>query len=481
MGRKIPLWHVLFVLIFMVVTLMADILIMDGYIHGILSMVLLVTVIVAMLNGWKWSYIQKAMMSKISDSMEAILIFITVGMMVAMWISGGIVQTLIYYGLKVLNPRIFLIGACLLSFVVSMATGSSWTTAGTVGVALVGIGTTLGVPAGMVGGAIISGAYAGDKMSPLSDTTNLAPAMAGSTLFEHIGHMMYTIIPTALFSLAAYAILGLTIPVSDTVSSDVEVLSNVLVENFNITPLLLIVPVIIVVLAVKKMPALATIFIGALLGLICVPLFQGRNFMEAVCYELYEGYVSTTGNEFIDALLTRGGIESMFYSTSLCLIALAFAGVLDGTGMLAVLCEKLMKIARSNGMLILITLLTCIGVNLTCADQYLGIVLPGAMYKEEYQNRRLKAKNLSRCLEDAGTLSSPLIPWTTCSAYMIGALGISPIVYAPFAFVCWICPIISAIYGFTGFSIEKMSDEEYEKMMAARAAEKAAAEKLQEA
>ena len=474
MGRKIPMWQILLLIVVMVGALMFTILKMDGYMHGVLAMILGLACVIAMLNGYKWSYLQKAMLAKIDSSMEAVLIFITVGMLVAMWISGGIVQAMIYYGLMILSPKIFLVASCILCAIVSIATGSSWTTAGTVGVALMGIGVTLGISAPMVAGSIISGAYLGDKMSPLSDTTNLAPAMAGAKLFDHIGHMVWTVTPSLIIALVIYFILGMGVDTSNATTADVEVLQQVLKENFNLNPLLFIAPVVVIVMAVKKMPALASIFIGAMLGLICIPIFQGGSLAEGACYELYSGYVCETGNAFVDELLTRGGIESMFYSTSLCLIALAFAGVLDGSGMLATICEKLMKIAKTNGMLIFVTLFTCIAVNILCADQYISIVLPGAMYKEEFENRKLKAKNLSRCLEDAGTLSSPLIPWTTCSAYMQGALGIKTLSYAPFAFLNWICPLVSMFYGFTGISIEKMSDEEYDEIMKQREIAKAA-------
>ena len=411
--------------------------------------------------------------------MEAVLIFITVGMLVAMWISGGIVQAMIYYGLKILSPQIFLVASCILCAIVAIATGSSWTTAGTIGVALMGIGVTMGISAPLVAGSIISGAYLGDKMSPLSDTTNLAPAMAGAKLFDHIGHMVWTVTPSLIVSLIIYFILGLGVDTSSATTSDIEALQQVLKDNFNLNPLLFIAPILVVVMAIKKLPALASIFIGAMVGLIFVPIFQGGSLADAACYELYAGYVSETGDAFVDELLTRGGIESMFYSTSLCLIALAFAGVLESSGMLASLCKILLRVAKTNGLLIMITLFTCIIVNILCADQYISIVLPGAMYKEEFENRRLKAKN-PRCLEDAGTLSSPLIPWTTCSAYMQGALGVNTFAYAPFAFLNWICPLISLFYGFTGISIEKMTEEEYEEAMARREEEqKRAAEAIE--
>lgn len=475
MNKKIPMWQILLLILVMVGALMFTVMVKDGYMHGILAIILALACIIAMLNGYKWSFLQSAMINKISSSMEAVLIFITVGMLVAMWISGGIVQAMIYYGLKILSPKIFLVASCLLCAIVAIATGSSWTTAGTIGVALMGIGVTMGISAPMVAGSIVSGAYLGDKMSPLSDTTNLAPAMAGAKLFDHIGHMMWTVLPSLLISLGIYFFLGLGVDTSSATTTDIEALQQVLKENFNLNPLLFIAPALVILMAVKKMPALASIFIGAMIGLVFVPIFQGGSIADAVCYELYDGFVSETGDAFVDELLTRGGIVSMFYSTSLCLIALAFAGVLESSGMLSVICQKLLKVAKTNGLLIMITLLTCIIVNILCADQYISIVLPGAMYKEEFENRRLKPKNLSRCLEDAGTLSSPLIPWTTCSAYMQGALGVTALAYAPFAFLNWICPLISMFYGFTGISIQKMTDEEYAEVIARREEEAARA------
>ena len=251
MGKKIPVWQILLLIVVMVGALMFTVLKKEGYMHGILAMVLCLACIIAMLNGYKWSYLQSAMINKISSSMEAVLIFITVGMLVAMWISGGIVQAMIYYGLKILSPQIFLVASCILCAIVAIATGSSWTTAGTIGVALMGIGVTMGISAPLVAGSIISGAYLGDKMSPLSDTTNLAPAMAGAKLFDHIGHMVWTVTPSLIVSLIIYFILGLGVDTSSATTSDIEALQQVLKDNFNLNPLLFIAPILVVVMAIK--------------------------------------------------------------------------------------------------------------------------------------------------------------------------------------------------------------------------------------
>jgi len=403
-----------------------------------------------------------------------------VGMLIASWISGGVIQLMIYYGLMILNPSIFLVASCLICAVVSLSTGSSWTTAGTVGIAFVGIGAGLGMPLGMTAGAIISGAYFGDKMSPLSDSTNLAAAMGGSKLFDHIKHMIWSVTPSLIIALIIYAFLGMGHTGSVDVSQ-VESLMTALRENFNLSPLLLIPPIFIILMVVFKIPAIPGLLFGVVLGILCSGIFQGDDMMAVSVYNLYEGYVSETGNEFLDALLTRGGIESMFYAISIVLSAMFLGGILESSNILRTLCEAMLKFAKGTGSLVATVVITCIVINITCADQYVAIVLPGKMYKHEFEDRRLKHKNLSRILEDAGTVTSPLVPWSTCGAYMTSTLGIATVTYLPFAFLNLFNPLISLFYGFTGISMEKMSDEEYESVMKERAVEKALAEKALEA
>ncbi len=480
MGKKIPMWQIAIVFAVIVISMAYTIISYDGYIHIPLMFSGIVAAIIAKLNGYKWNFLEQGILNSINSAMQACLILMIVGMLIASWISGGVIQLMIYYGLMLLNPSIFLVASCLICAVVSLSTGSSWTTAGTVGIAFVGIGAGLGMPVGMTAGAIISGAYFGDKMSPLSDSTNLAAAMGGAKLFDHIKHMIWSVTPSLIIALILYAILGRghtgTVDVSQ-----VESLMTALQDNFNLSPLLLIPPVFIILMVIFKIPAIPGLLFGVVLGVFCSGVFQGDDMMAVSVYNLYEGYVSSTGNEFLDTLLTRGGIESMFYAISIVFAAMFLGGILDASNILRTLCQAMLKFAKGTGSLVTIVVISCIVINITCADQYVAIVLPGKMYKQEFENRRLKHKNLSRILEDAGTVTSPLVPWSTCGAYMTSTLGIATIAYLPYAFLNILNPFISMFYGFTGISMEKMSDEEYESVMKERAVEKALAEKALDA
>jgi NhaC family Na+:H+ antiporter len=468
MGRSIPLWQILLVMLVLIASLMWTILVIDGYVHIPLIITAAFGTIIAIANGFKWNYIEKGIINNIGRSMQAILILLTVGILIGTWIEGGIVPAMIYYGLMIMSPSVYLVATCLICCIVSLATGSSWTTAGTVGVALIGIGAGLGIPLGMAAGAIISGAYFGDKMSPLSDTTNLAPAMAGSSLFEHIRHMVYTTTPSLVLALILYAILGMGRG-SDTASlNQVEILMAAMQENFNISLILLLPPLFIIAMVMFRIPALPGLIIGVVLGVICAVVFQGSDAGEVITVTAYDGYVLESGNEFVDELLTRGGFQSMYYTVGLIISAMCIGGVLDATNMLRTLCEYLLKLAKCTGSLVLITVVTCIVTNATASDQYLSLILPGRMYKEAFEDRRLKNKNLSRILEDSGTLTSPLVPWNTCGTYQATTLGVATMTYFPYCFLNLLNPLISIFYGFTGITMEKMTDEEYEECMRQR-------------
>ncbi|MDL2327713.1 Na+/H+ antiporter NhaC [Ruminococcaceae bacterium OttesenSCG-928-A11] len=453
---------------FMLGILLYTIVVLDGYIHVALAIAGAFAAIIAKLNGYTWAAMEKSIIMNLRDSMQALLILLTVGVLIATWIAGGIIQTMIYYGLMILHPSIFLVASVLLCAVISLATGSSWTTAGTVGIALIGIATALDISLPMTAGAIISGAYFGDKMSPLSDSTNLAAAMGGSNLFDHVKHMLFTVTPSLVITLVLFGILGAGQGSGSADMSSVTSLMADLKANFFISPILFIPPLCVILLVVFKIPALPGLFGGALLGVICACVFQGAHLGEMVGYTMYSGFVSETGNEMLDALLTRGGLESMFYSASLMISAMVVGGVLDASNMLRTIVGKLLKFSKKDGSLVLVTIFSCIFINITAADQYVAIVLPGKMFRAEFENRKLKNVNLSRILEDAGTVTSPLVPWTTCGAYMASTLGVATLAYLPFAFLCILNPIISAIYGFTGFSMKKMSDEEYDQVMKQR-------------
>lgn len=418
--------------------------------------------------GYSWNELEEGIIRTIGMGMQAILILMIIGAIIGTWILSGIVPTLIFYGLKIIAPSIFLITATVLCAIVSISTGSSWTTAGTVGVALIGIGGGLNIPLPMVAGAVVSGAYFGDKMSPLSDTTNLAPAMAGSTLFDHIRHMIFTTGPSFVISLVLYGILGMRFAGNKLDVGEINAILDALKSTYNLNILLLLPPLLVVLIVILKVPAIPGLIGGALIGAIFAVIFQGSDF-GAILAAANDGVTSETGNEVIDALLTRGGIQSMMWTVSLILCALSFGGLMEKTGMLEVIAKSILKLAVNTGTLVAATVFSCIFVNFLSGDQYLAIVIPGRMYKDAYQDMGLAPVNLSRALEDSGTLTSPLCPWNTCGATMAASLGISPAEFWKFAFLNLINPLISIIYGFTGFSMKKMTPEEIAAYEAAKA------------
>lgn len=457
--RKVGLGKIFFVLVVLVASLTYTIRVIDGWIHVPLLISAAVAAVVAMSSGYKWDELEKGIVETMSMALPAIMIMLVIGMIVGVWITAGVVPAMIYYGLKILSPGIFLVATCIMCSIVSLATGSSWTTAATVGIALIGVGQGLGIPLPMVAGAIISGSYFGDKMSPLSDTTNLAPAMAGANLFDHIRHMIFTTGPSMLISIVLFGILGARFAGRSIDTVSINQMLDTLSGSFNITPLLLLCPVFVIAIVVKKVPALPGLFSGVLIGGFFAMVFQGASLGD-LFYASYEGYIGGTGVEIIDNLLTRGGIAGMYYTIGLIMCAMIFGGIMDKSGMLRELTAAIMRYANSTGSLVTATILTAIATNLVAGDQYLAIVLPGRMYKEMYDEKGLHPKNLSRVLEDAGTLTSPLIPWNTCGAYMYASLGVHPFAYLPFAFLNIINPLISILYGYTGITMEKVKPEE---------------------
>ncbi len=418
-----------------------------------------VAAIMALRLGWKWQAIEVSFMDGIRLSLIACLILLMVGMLIGTWIAAGIVPMLIVYGLNLLSPHYFLLAACLICCVVSLATGSSWTTVGTIGIALIGIGAGLGVPLPMVAGAIVSGAYFGDKMSPLSDTTNLAPAVSGSELFEHIRHMALTTGPSLLLALILYWLLGLRYGGSHASLATIESISTALNQHYVITPWLLLAPAVVLLMVLFRAPALPAIFAGALLGGILASGVQGSSF-ASVLKAAYGGYRATTGVATVDELLTRGGMSSMYGTIGIILCAMCFGGVMEKSGMLGVIAGAILRLARGTGGLISATLVTCLGVNIIAPDQYLSIVVPGRMYRDAFRQAGLHPKNLSRCLEDAGTITSPLIPWNSCGAYMFATMGVFPFAYLPYAFFNLINPLVSALYGWMGWTITRLREDQ---------------------
>ncbi len=418
-----------------------------------------VGVLISLKLGHNWESLQAAIVRGISMAMPAILILMAIGILIGAWVASGVVPLMVFYGLKLLSPSVFLVASCLICSVVSFATGSSWSTVGTVGVALIGVGQGLEVPLAMVAGAIVSGAYFGDKLSPLSDSTNLAAAVVGSSLFEHIRHMLYTTVPSLLISLLLYGILGSRISSSTNDTSNMDTLIGALSENFVLSPLLLIAPLGVIVLIALRAPALPAMLAGALIGGLSGIWIQDLSFKEML-EAMQVGYVSETGIPGVDELLTRGGLESMFFTISLILCAMAFGGLMERSGMLESIARSILNAAKNTGSLVTATVGTCISMNIMAPDQYLSIIVPGRMYKDAFQKAKLAPKNLSRCLEDAGTLSSPLVPWNTCGVFVMGALAVNPLLYLPFAFLNLINPILSIIYGYTGWTMEAAEEKE---------------------
>lgn len=474
------MWQVLICVAFTLGVICYSIFFSYGEAHMPLILAAALVSIVGALNGWKWSVMEKGMIQGISRSMQANLILLTVGMLVSTWKAGGIIPSMIYYGLNIINPAIFLVTAALLCTLISLVIGSSYTTAGTIGVAMIGISIGLGINPALTAGAVVAGSYTGDKMSPMSDTTNMAPGVSGANIFDHIKHMVWTVTPSYVIAMILWFILGRgSAPSGDVQMEMKDILQDAIQNEFVVSPWLMLPVLVLLAAVILKIPALPAMFGAVIIGLLCMGLVQGIAF-EDFFKIMHYGYESTSsdiplsGDYTVASVVGGGGFDGMLWTVSIVLCSMSFAGVLEITGMLGQLVEKVMKVAKTNGLLVMCTILTCLFINILCADQYLAIILPGRMYKNAYEDRKLKAKNLSRCLEDSGTLTSPLIPWNVCGATMYGFLGQPTTAYAPYAFVNWICPIISIIYGFTGFTIEKMTDEEYEKVMEARRAEEEA-------
>lgn len=426
--------------------------------------------LIGLRQGLKWSDIQEAMVHGVSLGTSAIFILLAVGALIGTWILAGTVPTLIDYGLVLLHPSVFYAASCLVCALVALAIGSSWTVAGTLGVALMGVAGGLGLSPAITAGAIISGAYFGDKMSPLSDTTNLAPAAAGAELFAHIRHMVWTTGPSFAIAMLLFVIIGFRSTGGEVGIGDLQ---SQLEAQFQMGPHLLIPLLVVLFLAWKRMPAFPAIAIGALLGAVFAVIFQpaataklaggdlggGWALFAGSWKALFGGYSGESGSEAVDKLLNRGGMSSMVNTVWLVLCALSFGAIMERTGLLARIIRGVVGAVKSVGALITTTLVTAIGTNIVTSDQYLAIVLTGRLYKPEYERRGLAPENLSRALEDAGTLTSPLVPWNTCGAYMAATLGVATLDYLPYAFFNLINPLIAAAMAYAGFKILKLSVE----------------------
>jgi len=446
-------------------------------IGGANQIVLLLAAGVAGLVAWQLGYtyteINTSIVRSISSAMSAIIILLTIGSLSGTWLLSGIVPAMIYYGIKILNPTIFLFAACIVSAIVSLATGSSWSTIATVGIALLGIGQALDISEGVVAGAIISGAYFGDKMSPLSDTTNLAPAMAGTDLFTHIRYMAHTTVPSLVITLLIFLVWGFTFDTS-VAQTDSSAVLTVLESSFNLSPLLFIVPALVIIMIIKRVPAAPALLIGALLGGLFAVIFQPQvinqvsgiddHYLKSSFVAVMNALSTTihvqTDDAQINELLTGKGMYGMLNTVWLIICAMIFGGVMESCGLLKRIADEIIKFAHSTGSLVTSTAATCLFFNVTASDQYMAIAVPGRMYADTYRKRGLKPEVLSRTLEDSGTVTSVLVPWNTCGATQAGVLGIATAVYAPYTFFCIISPFMTVLFAYLNIKIRRLDDKQ---------------------
>lgn len=538
-GNPPALWQALLPVVVLIGLLVLNVaLYSDDASYGPNQIALLAAAVLAGVMGYMnrvpISHMLDGINKSLGSAIGAILILLLVGSLAGTWMMSGIIPAMIYYGLQVLNPTIFLFAAVIVCAIVSIATGSSWSTVATVGVALLGIGQALGISNGLIVGAIISGAYFGDKVSPLSDTTNLAPAMAGTDLFTHIRYMLYTTVPSILITLAIFLAIGLMNSVGDS-TSDTIALNETIQKEFNLTPLLFIVPAVVVAMVIMKFDAVVALFIGTILGGVFAIIFQphtvtqvatlsaagtvaekageletlqtnlhAKQFLEQIDAEAVvaeeekieaakasletaksdlaaaesESYVkrsylamvnsmfgsialkTKSGNEDAEKLLQSKGMEGMLNTIWLIVMAMCFGGVMEACGMLKRITDPLVNMAKSDGALVATTAGSCMFTNLTASDQYLAIVVPGRMFRETYRERGLAPENLSRTLEDSGTVTSALVPWNTCAAYHSGVLGVGALAFAPFCLFNIISPIMTVGFAVLGIKIRRLTKKQ---------------------
>jgi NhaC family Na+:H+ antiporter len=428
--------------------------------------------IVAIYLGHDWYEVRKQVVKSISSAMPSMLILLLIGSLAGTWLLSGVVPAMIYYGLKILHPSIFLLASVIICAMVSLATGSSWSTVATIGVALLGIGNALGFSNGIVAGAIISGAYFGDKMSPLSDTTNLAPAMAGTDLFTHIRYMIYTTGPSILITMIIFLILGFTYDYSGG-EANVQTTLSAIENTFNITPWLFLVPVILIVIIIKKMPPLPALMAGTLLGAAFAVIFQphvvdqvsgitnsySMSSYVAIMQSMFGDISIITEDVQVNDLLSTHGMAGMLNTIWLILSAMIFGGVMEAAGLLVRITESVIRFAKTTGSLVATTVGTCLFFNITASDQYISIVVPGRMFAKTYRDRGLKPEVLSRTLEDSGTVTSVLIPWNTCGATQSAVLGVPVLTYLPYAFFNIISPFMSIFMASFNIKIRRFTDD----------------------
>lgn len=469
-NTELNIWEALIPVIILMGLLAYNIFFADGEMLGAYSnqIILLIGGLVAAVVGFFNKVPITSMFTEIWENLRSIfvpvLILLLVGALAGTWLISGVIPAMVYYGLQVLSPSIFLPACVIICALISISTGSSWTTSATVGIALVGIGTALGIHTGMIAGAVISGAYFGDKMSPLSDTTNLAPAMAGTDLFTHIRYMSITTVPTILVTLVIFSVISANIETSG--EANLENLLSTIGSTFNITPWLFLVPVAVITLILMKTKPLIALSAGVLIAVIFAFIFQPdilNSISDSKLASVFNAIITdtqiTTDNEKLNELFSAGGMNGMLWTIFLIVCAMVFGGVMDGIGALARITKVLLSIATSIFGLFASTVISCLGLNAIASDQYLAIVIPGKMFKKAFDDKGLAPQNLSRTLEDSGTVTSVLIPWNTCGAYQSGVLGVDTLHYAGYAFFNWLSPFTTLLFAALRFKIKMMVEK----------------------
>ncbi len=476
-NKELSIWEALIPVFALVLMLFFNVFYVygDDALSGSNQFILLLGAAVAAVVGFFNKVSYKQMLDEVAENIKsttgALLILLMVGALSGTWLISGIIPSMIYYGLQILNPTIFLAACVIICAIISIATGSSWTTSATVGIALIGIAKTLDVSVGMTAGAVLSGAYFGDKMSPLSDTTNLAPAMAGGELFSHIKYMSLTTIPTIVITLIAFVIIGFSIDTTGT--PDISDKLTAIDSAFNISPWLFIVPVIVIILIVKKTPPLVALLAGTLLGGTAAIIMQPDIVLaisgeESLSFKsAYKGVMNAitvdvsvaTTDANLNDLFSSGGMSGMLGTIWLIICAMVFGGIMDGIGALSRISKSVLNLFDSVFGLFASTVISCLGLNALASDQYLAIVVPGKMYQKAYREKGLAPENLSRTLEDSGTVTSVLIPWNTCGAYQSGVLGVPVIDYFFYAIFNWLSPFTTLLFAAFKIKIKQLSSK----------------------
>jgi NhaC family Na+:H+ antiporter len=483
-NKKIPYFLALVPILFLIILLSINVVIYDDPIGGSNQLALLfsgaLAAVIGLYYGSKWKDIMEGIANSIKSVVPAIIMLLLIGSLAGTWLISGVIPTMIYYGLQILNPTIFLFATAIITAIVSLATGSSWSTIATVGIALLGIGTAIGLPLGLIGGAIISGAYFGDKMSPLSETTNMAAAISGVDLFDHIKYMMYTTVPSFIITLILFLGIGFYFT-TDISSEQIDQALDLIANKFTITPWLFLVPISVIAMIIKKVAAIPALFFGTLLGGVFAILFQPGIVIEVSGTSInnissyYMGVINAmigdvnfiTINANINDifnvaeadrsdLLKSAGMYGMLNTLLLIFCAMTFSGSIESTGLLRRIAEPIVKYAQNTGSLIATTASTCIFFNITTSDQYMSIVVPGRMFADTYKEKGLAPENLSRTLEDSGTVTSVLIPWNSCGATQSAVLGVATLAYLPFCFFNILSPLMTIAYGYLGIKIKKL-------------------------